>query len=195
MKIKQEDLEYLNSEFKGAGPEEIVNWNINNLTPNLAIMSSFQVSGMVILDIISKKTKNIPLFFIDTGYHFPETLKFRDKIIKEFGLNITTVKPNISHDKFEDIHGKELFNTSPDLCCSINKIEPHERAMKDSGYNYWISGIRKDQSPERSNHEVFMRDNNGYVRVHPLLNWKWADVWKYLRKFNVPFHPLYDQGY
>ena len=195
MTIKQDDFTYLNKEFKGAGPSEILHWSIENLIPDLAIMTSFQISGMVILDIIRKKTDKVPVYFIDTGYHFKETLEFRDRIINEFDLQIKTVKPVITRNVFEKKHGIELFNSNPDFCCSVNKIEPQERAMRESGFHHWISGIRKDQSSLRSNHEVFMHDGNGFIRVHPLLNWKWSNVWSYLDKNKVPFHPLYDFGY
>ena len=195
MTIKQNDFKYLNREFKDAAPHEIIRWCIENLVPDLAMMSSFQISGMVILDLLRQESYKIPLFFIDTGYHFPETIEFRDKIIQEFGLDITSVKPVTSRDDFEKKHGKELYKTNPDFCCSINKIEPHERALKDFGYHHWISGIRKDQSPARANNEIFMHDGNGGIRVHPLLNWKRDDVWNYIKENNIPYHPLYDFGY
>ncbi|MEA3444787.1 MAG: phosphoadenylyl-sulfate reductase, partial [Bacteroidota bacterium] len=195
MKIKQEHLQSLNRQFANASPGEILKWSSENLAGDLAMMSSFQISGMVILHKMCKIFPALPVYFIDTGYHFPETLEFRDKIISEFKIKIHTVSSKMTHKQFEKKYGKELYNTDPDLCCQINKIEPQKRVMKESGYHHWISGIRKDQGESRANHNVFMMDDRGMVRIHPLINWKWDDVWNYLHKYEVPYHSLYKFGY
>ncbi|MCF8372477.1 MAG: phosphoadenylyl-sulfate reductase [Bacteroidales bacterium] len=195
MKINTEDLQMLNKKFQGASPDEILMWCSENLSGNLAMMTSFQISGMVILHKMHKLFPELPVYFIDTGYHFPETLEFRDKIIQEFNFNIQTVSSKIPHEEFEKKYGPELYNSNPDLCCQINKIEPQERVMNEAGYHHWISGIRKDQGPSRASHKVFMTDSKGMIRIHPLINWKWDDVWNYLHKNEVPYHSLYKFGY
>ena len=195
MRIERKDLQDLNHRFDRAAPEEILAWSSTNLKENLAMMTSFQISGMVILHMMHKLFPDLPVYFIDTGYHFPETLEFRDKIMKEFNLNIHTVSSDLDHADFEKKYGKELFYTDPDTCCRINKIEPQQKVMTESGYHHWISGIRKDQSASRANHHVFMTDDKGNVRIHPLINWKWNDVWKYLHDNEVPYHTLYKFGY
>jgi len=195
MSIQPEDLKKLNKQFKDAEPQSILKWSIDNLYPDLAILTSFQISGVVRLDLIRQMRKDIPVYFIDTGYHFPETLQFRDEIINKFRLNVISVKPMLSKDRFEKQYGKELYNTDPETCCSINKVEPQERIMKTSGYSNWLTGIRKDQSKSRAEMSVFMMDENGKIRVHPLINWKWDDVWKYINDNKVPYNSLYQFGY
>ena len=195
MNIERKHLESLNKQFENASPEEILTWSTENLKGNMAMMTSFQISGMVILHLMQEINPELPVYFIDTGYHFPETLEFRDKIIEEFNINIHTVSSKMPKEDFEAKYGNELYNTDPDTCCKINKIEPQKRVMAESGFHHWISGIRKDQSATRSNHKVFMTDDKGMVRIHPLINWKWDDVWKYLHKNEVPYHSLYKFGY
>ncbi len=195
MRIQQGDLRQLNVQFKDADPLSILKWSIKKLFPDLAILTSFQISGVVILDLIRQMGKDIPVYFIDTGYHFPETLQFRDEIIKKFNLNVISVKPKLSRDVFEQKYGKELYNSDPETCCSINKVEPQERIMKTSGYSNWLTGIRKDQSKSRAEMSVFMIDAHDNIRVHPLINWKWDDVWKYIKDNNLPYNSLYQFGY
>jgi phosphoadenosine phosphosulfate reductase len=159
------------------------------------MMTSLQVTGMVILDMISKEKMDIPVYFIDTGYHFDETLRFRKQVEDHYGLKFVTVKPSHSREKFEKIYGKELFNHDPDFCCQKNKIEPQQLAIEASGKHYWISGIRRDQSHSRAGYNAVMQDENSRFRVHPLINWKWEDVWDYVNQNGVPVHPLYHFGY
>ncbi len=195
MEIKLEQIQALNKKFANADALEILKWSSENLIGDLAMTTSFQISGMVILHMMREVNPKLPVFFIDTGYHFPETLEFRDKIIDEFNINIQTVSSKISHKDFVAKHGNELYNTNPDLCCKIKKIEPQIRIMKESGYQHWISGIRKDQGASRANHDIFMIDDKGHIRIHPLINWKWDDVWNYLHTNKVPYHSLYKFGY
>ncbi len=195
MGVDHNEIGHLNKFFNQAPPEEILKWCGKNLSGEIAMTSSLQISGMVILDLLHKAGIDIPVYFIDTGFHFPETLDFKEKVEKHYDISINTIRPEHSKDKFERMFGKELHDRDPDFCCQKNKIEPQNRFMKESGFTHWLSAIRKDQSKSRANFDVLMIDENNFVRVHPLLNWKWDNVWEYINKNDVPFHPLYSFGY
>jgi phosphoadenosine phosphosulfate reductase len=178
-----------------APPETILRWVYENHRNDLAMMTSLQVTGMVILDMLQKEKMDIPVYFIDTGYHFNETIRFREQVEERYRKKFITVKPEHSREKFEKIYGKELYNHDPDFCCQKNKIEPQQLAIEKSGLHYWISGIRRDQSLSRSRYEAIMKDDQQRFRVHPLINWTWNDVWDYVNKNGVLIHPLYHFGY
>ncbi len=189
------EVDKLNARFLETETREILEWCLQELAPDLALTSSFQVSGVVLLDILHRLNPDIPVYFIDTGYHFPETLEFKDKICKDFRLSLRTIRPDISRSEAESKYGRQLYKKDPDLCCRINKVLPIKTAKERSGVSHWISALRRDQSASRADHKVFMRDESGHLRIHPLINWTWKYVWKYTLKHELPYHPLYDQGY
>ncbi len=132
------------------------------------------------------------VLFIDTGFHFPETLAFRDRITEELGLNVKTVRSQIEHSAFLHRYG-DLYRGDPDLCCHINKVEPLKRALE--GFTAWLTGIRRDQTESRRNTPVVSRDRAGRLKIVPLAGWTQADIWRYIRRYRLPEHPLMSKGY
>ena len=195
MKDIVENIDRYNQLLDKMEPMEILKWVNENLQGQVAMTTSLQISGMVILDMLSKLDVEFPVYFIDTGYHFTETLDFKTKVEKYYNFKVTSVKPQMSRQRFEQIYGKALHDSDPDFCCKKNKIEPQQQIMAETGYQYWLSGIRRDQSHSRADYKVLMLDENGYIRVHPLINWKWNQVWDYINQNQVPYHPLYLFGY
>jgi len=189
------EVEKLNARFLETETREILEWCFEELAPNLALTSSFQVSGIVLLDILRQINPDIPVYFIDTGYHFPETLEFKDIITERFQLSLRIIQPDINRSAAEAQYGRQLYKNNPDLCCRINKVLPIKTAKEQSGISNWVSSLRRDQSASRADHKIFMRDDAGHLRIHPLINWTWKYVWKYTREHDLPYHPLYDQGY
>jgi len=189
------DLKNLNSYFKNERPESVLEWCISELYPNVAMTTSFQISGLVIIDMIRKIMPDFPIVFIDTKYHFHETLEFKNKLVNDWNLNLKTVSSDLSKQEVEETYGKDLYKTDTELCCKINKIAPQKKYMKESGIANWISGLRKDQGSSRAKHEIFMMDKCGYLRIHPLVNWTWDNVWDYIRINKIPYNILYDFGY
>jgi len=164
----------------------------------LAVATSFQSSGMVILHLLGKLRPETPVLFLDPGFHFPETLAFRDRVADMW--NLTLVNLTGSHgssEKQSEIHGPELYRRDPDKCCFINKVEPLQRALED--FDGWISGIRRDQSPLRAHTPIVeaqtLPSGNEVLKIHPLANWGRQDVQDYMIKHDIPSHPLLDQGY
>jgi len=189
------EVEKLNARFLETETREVLEWCFEELAPNLALTTSFQVSGIVLLDILRQINPDIAVYFIDTGYHFPETLEFKDMITERFQLSLRIIQPDISRSAAEAQYGRQLYKNNPDLCCRINKVLPIKTAKEQSGISNWVSSLRRDQSASRADHKVFMRDDAGHLRIHPLINWTWKYVWKYTREHNLPYHPLYDLGY
>ncbi len=134
----------------------------------------------------------MPVFFLDTGFHFQETLAFRDRLVKELGLELKVLKPEIGHGNSKRRHG-ELYRSDPDLCCYINKVEPMKLARRE--LKAWISGIRRDQSRQRSRTPIVSRLPDGAYKICPMATWTRQDVAAYRQLYRLPEHPLGAQGY
>jgi phosphoadenosine phosphosulfate reductase len=138
----------------------------------------------------------VPVIFLETGYHFPETLAYRDRIAAEWNLNLINVEAEISVAEQESNFGI-LNQTAPDRCCGIRKVEPLFKAL--GGYDTWVTGLRRQQSKSRANLQL---DENftlpsGHVlrKLSPLAEWTTREVWHYATERNIPLLPLYDKGY
>jgi len=187
------DLQRLNREFEAKGAHDIVAWAVETFWPDIAMTCSFQTQSLPLLHIVCQVAPQLPVIFLDTGYHFPETLAFRDRIVQEWGVNLRVVRAAMSRDEFVRQYGDTLYQRDPDLCCYINKVEPMQRAL--AGLRAWISGIRRDQSPARANAQVLERTPEGVIRIHPIVTWTRHDIWRYIHEHNLPVHPLLAQGY
>jgi phosphoadenosine phosphosulfate reductase len=187
------DLAALNERFETAPPEEILAWATSTFAPDAVLTMSFQHEGVVIAHMLREIAPQTPIFFIDTGYHFPETLAYRDELISRFGLpvrNLTSVMPR---EELVAKHGDHLYDRDPDLCCKINKVDPMQLALV--GVRAWINGRRRDQAVTRQAMAIVERLNGGVVKLNPLANWNSRDTYRYLTKHDIPTHPLFEQGY
>jgi phosphoadenosine phosphosulfate reductase len=191
--FSDEQLNRLNQNFSAAQPEEILWWAAVTFGSSVAVSSSFQTQGVPLLHMISIILPRMPIIFLDTRYHFPETLAFRDRLVQDWHLNLQVVQATMTPEEFIQQYGPELYRDDPDQCCYINKVEPMRRAL--TGLQAWISGIRRDQSSVRANAQPIERTPQGIIRVHPLVNWSKRDVWRYLNEHHLPQHPLTDRGY
>lgn len=148
---------------------------------------------MPLLHLLSKTTPGTPVYFIDTGYHFPETLEFRDRVVREWNLNLIVVRPDPVDAPAVSGDRAPLYRTNPQQCCRRNKVEPIERVLRH--LDCWISGVRRDQTERRSTLRVVEPGAAGTTRVHPLANWTDVDVRRYAMKNQLPSHPLEAAGY
>jgi phosphoadenosine phosphosulfate reductase len=189
------DLKAINDDLAGADAPDILAWALKSFPYQVGLTTSFQNSGIVLIDMIRKIAFGFPIFFIDTGFHFPETLEFKARLVREWGLNVHTIIPQMSRARQEKEHGPLLYERDPDLCCRINKVIPLEALKKEIGLRNWISALRKDQSETRKDLAPVMTDAKGNLRIHPLAGWTRERVWGYIRERGLPYHPLYDQGY
>lgn len=155
--------------------------------------SSFQTHSIVLLHMLSRIDKSIPVYFINTGYHFPETLQYRDQISELLGLNTKDVHPETPKNLQKDTDGNLLFTSNPDYCCHLNKVVPLEPILGE--YDIWINGVRADQSSVRKTFSIEQEGKHGVKRFHPMLDWDKKMIATYLREHNIPSHPLEEKGY
>jgi phosphoadenosine phosphosulfate reductase len=154
----------------------------------LFVTSSFQTQSIPLLHIISSTGIPVDVLFINTGFHFPETITFRNKIVEEFGLNLIDVRPEITKIHQRDSAGQFYFVSDPDYCCYINKTQPLERYLLL--YDVWISGIRADQNGIRKKMTTFESAPSDTIRFHPILDWSGQQIIEYRKEHHLPEHPL-----
>ena len=160
------------------------------------VTSSFQAEDVVVLHMVRALLPRVPVIFLETGYHFEETLAYRDRIAAEWGLNLINVEAEMSVAEQESKFGI-LNQSAPDRCCGIRKVEPLFKAL--GGYDTWVTGLRRQQSKSRANLQA---DENftlpgGHVlrKLSPLAEWTTREVWHYADVHSIPLLPLYDKGY
>ena len=155
--------------------------------------SSFQSHSLVMLHIISRIDNSIPVYFINTGYHFPETIQFRDFVTESFTLNTLDLKSEVPKHMQVDSEGRLLFASDPDHCCYLNKTQPMDGILRS--FDVWINGVRADQSVVRAAMKIEQPAPYKTVRFHPMLEWSAKMIWQYQKEFNLPKHPLEEKGY
>jgi phosphoadenosine phosphosulfate reductase len=194
--VRQADLDEINARFEGAHPSDVLHWGFSSID-GLVIGTGFQIGGLVNIHIAKQFLDRVPVLFLQTGFHFPETLEFRDRLVEEWDLDLIETTPTFGPEKQAEVVGPELYKTDPDLCCHLNKVLPLEVALTDRGG--WVTGVRRDQSPSRSGAEHFERQelNPDLVvwKLNPLAHWTRAQVEAYADEHDIPRHPLYALGY
>jgi phosphoadenosine phosphosulfate reductase len=146
-----------------------------------------------LLHIISRIDPSIPVVFLNTGFHFAETIAFRDRITESLGLTLIDLRSEIPKSQQLAPDGKLLFSSDPDYCCYLNKTQPMEKFL--TGYDVWINGVRADQNEIRKQMSEEEEAPHEVIRFHPLINWTNRDIWVYRKEYNLPEHPLDQQGY
>lgn len=155
--------------------------------------SSFQTHSLVLLHMLSRIDRSIPVYFLNTGYLFPEAVAFADEVSERFGMNLKRVNPLVPKHQQRDAEGNLLFTSDPDYCCYLNKTQPMETVLRD--YDIWINGIRAEQSRVRQAMKVEQPAPHDVLRFHPMLDWTIQEVFAYIREYNLPRHPLDAKGY
>lgn len=157
---------------------------------------SFQAEDVIVLDLLLKQFRDIPVLFLETGYHFAETCEFRDRLARDWNLNLVNVIPEHSVAEQEAAFGI-LYREEPTKCCQLRKVEPLQRALEP--YEIWFTGLRREQSITRKNLKKveLHRTSCGktLTKVSPLADWSWGQVWEYTGANKLAYLPQYDQGY
>jgi phosphoadenosine phosphosulfate reductase len=160
------------------------------------VTCSFQAECMAVVHMLVARRPGIPVLFLDTGYHFPETYQYRDRIAAEWNLNLINLLPRQTVVEQESQFGI-LYQTAPDRCCGMRKVEPLFGALE--AYDTWFTGLRREQSKTRAQLEPvgdFALPSGKVLRkVSPLAEWSTRDVWEYLKQRDIPLLPLYEKGY
>lgn len=189
-----DELRRKSEELEPASPQAILRWAVERFAPRLTMATAFGPEGMVILHMFAEIAPDTPIFNLDTGYQFPETLELRERVKQRYGIEVEFKRPELSVEEFERLHGGPMYKTKPDLCCGERKIRVLHEAVR--GMHAWISGIRRDQSPDRAKAAIVGWDKKfGLVKVSPLANWTKKEVWKMILDHDIPYNPLHDQGY
>jgi phosphoadenosine phosphosulfate reductase len=189
------DIHY--SGLSTADPRTIIEFAAETID-RLAVATSFQSSGLVILHLLRDIRPELPILFMDTGFHFPETLEFKERIRDLWDLKLVELRGDHgSAQRQTEIYGHRLYERDPDRCCFINKVRPLQNALEE--YDGWISGLRRDQSPLRTETPVIeaqlLPSGNEILKIHPLARWSREQVNDYLTAHEIPTHPLLEQGY
>jgi len=183
----------LKREFEKKSLQEIIVRAREEFGNGLAMTTAFGYSGIVLMSFIKDIIPDLPIYFIDTRFHFEETLKLAEKIEKEWKLNIIKISTQYTEEELKEIMGREAYKTNPDLCCNYRKVEPLLRILKTK--SAWLSSIRRDQAVTREKIDVIEIDARGSVKINPLYNWTKDQTWMYIRKYDMPYNPLHDQSY
>ena len=181
--FSDEELADLNADFERSAASKIIQWAVGAFGPHLSLAAS--MADALVIDIATKVNPAIEVVFIDTGYHFPETLQTVETIRRHYGLNLRmmTVAP----------HDEALWIADPENCCSSVKVGQLDRAL--NGKAAWMSGLRRDEAASRAGSPIVARDVRGLIKINPIANWTQADCDAYLIDHGVPHNPLLDQGY
>jgi phosphoadenosine phosphosulfate reductase len=176
-------LAELNERFEREPASAIIQWAVDEFHPHLSLTAS--MTDAVLVDLAVKVEPSIEVVFIDTGYHFPETLETVEQVRRNYGLNLRmmTVPP----------HDEELWKIDPENCCSAIKVGQLDRAL--AGKEAWMSGLRRGESPTRAQAPIVARDLRGLIKINPLATWSDLDVQGYIRDHNIIENPLLHQGY
>jgi len=182
-----------NSRLEAATPEERLAFAVERFGDKLLFTSSFGAGSAVLLHLWSQVAKNLPVVFLDTGFLFDETLRYKDHLAQQLGLNVKTMKPEPTREAFLAEHGADIQQTNSDFCCSVNKVAPLAPLLQMA--DAWVSGLRRDQSETRKNTPILLptaRDEGqgSYLKAHPLATMTGDEVVEYMQKFSLPEHPL-----
>ena len=177
------------------GALNVLKWAFKTYKDELVYACSFGVEGMVMIDLISQINSKAQIVFLDTELHFEETYRLIDEVKARYPeLNIKMKKPALTVEEQAEKYGDKLWERQPDRCCYMRKIVPLREELSNA--TAWLSGLRREQSPERSQTKFINKDENfKSVKICPLIHWSWTDIWDYVKKHHLPYNTLHDQGY
>ncbi|AFZ25400.1 phosphoadenylylsulfate reductase (thioredoxin) [Cylindrospermum stagnale PCC 7417] len=192
------DLEQLNQHFETATPKDILAWSIENIPTGLVQTSAFNVDDMIITHILYSELKHsVPVIFLNTLYHFPQTLELVAKTEEIYNLDLKTYKtPDVdTREAFTAKYGEALWDKDITQFHHVTKIEPLLRGLDELNTIAWITGRRRDQAVTRANMPVFELDGKGRLKVNPLASWTREESWVYVAEHGVIYNPLHNEGY
>jgi len=197
MEIKKQ-IETWNTELQNSSAQEIIKFFAEYFKDKIALSSSLGLEDQALTQMLTDISPDTKIFSLDTGRLFPETYDLIDLTAKKYKTKIKVYSPEASDvEKMVEEHGINLFFESIEnrkLCCGIRKLKPLARALK--GLDAWITGLRRDQSVTRTDMQIVEWDeNNGLIKINPLINWSENDVWDYVNKHNIPYNPLHKKGF
>ncbi|HLR95606.1 MAG TPA: phosphoadenylyl-sulfate reductase [Jiangellaceae bacterium] len=180
------------AELEGAEALDVLSWATTTFGRRLAVASSMQ--DAVLAHLVSRVLPDVDVLFLDTGYHFAETLATREEVDRLLPVTVVDVLPRQSVAEQDAEYGERLHDRDPDLCCFLRKVDPLATALQP--YQAWVSGVRRDESPTRAQTPVVTWDDaHGLVKVNPLVRWTRADIDAYESEHDLPVNTLTGNGY
>jgi phosphoadenosine phosphosulfate reductase len=191
------NVDHIAEAVETLAPEQVLdNVLAANLDARLCLTSSFQAEDMAVLHLLRKRIPDVPVLFLDTGYHFPQTYEYRDRLAKEWSLNLVNVLPARNVAEQESEFGI-LYQTEPTRCCQFRKVDPLLGALEP--FDVWFTGLRRQQSPTRKNLKKVelhrLPTGKTLWKVSLLADWSWEKVWNYMDANGISHLPQYDDGY
>jgi phosphoadenosine phosphosulfate reductase len=188
------NLPRISHRFEQREPHELLRWGLATFGDKMVLATGFGLSGIVLMHVLSGLRPRAAVYYLQTDLLFPETMALRDRLAGQLGLRFVEILPEVSLAEQQRQYGPELWRHNPDLCCQLRKVQPLRRFLADK--KAWITGIRRDQAPTRSRAALVEWDEaNSVVKFNPLAAWSREQVWRYIRRHNLPYNELHDQGY
>lgn len=191
-----EAIAALNLQLEAMDAQARVQWALQNAPGTHVLSSSFGAQSAVTLHLLSRQQPHIPVILVDTGYLFPETYRFADELAERLQLNLKVYRPLVSRAWMEARHGRlwEQGLVGIEQYNNLRKVEPMKRALAELQAGTWFTGLRRAQSGSRSGTPILQK-RDGRWKVNPIADWNDRDVWRYLKQHELPYHPLWEQGY
>ncbi|XOV80587.1 MAG: phosphoadenylyl-sulfate reductase [Aestuariibacter sp.] len=194
--ISGEELAELNEKLEKLSAQERISWALQNLPENFMLSSSFGIQAALTLQLVTEQYPDVPVVFTDTGYLYPETYEFADRLTEKLKLNLKVYRSDISPAWQEARFGK-LWEEGEDGITRynhLNKVEPMRRAHEELAVKSWFAGLRRTQSDQRAKLSVLQVVNDKF-KIFPVLDWSNKDIHYYFEEHNLPYHPLWEKGY
>ena len=180
--------------LEGVEPHEVIAWAAARYGERLTMATAFGPEGCLIIHWLATVAPQTFVFNLETGYQFKETLELRDRLARRYGIEVSLERPDTTVEEYEQLNGGPLYQTDPNRCCGDRKIAVIRRVL--TRFDAWMSGIRRDQSPDRAAAPIVAWDQKFNVaKISPLATWTKAQVWDAIVREDVPYNPLHDQGY
>ena len=188
------ELAVCSAELERASPEEILRWALSRYAPKFTMATAFGPEGMCIIHMLAQIAPETPVFNLDTGYQFAETLELRERVKAKYGIEVEMKRPKQTVAEYEAANGGPVYSRDPNRCCFDRKISVLQEAAV--GFDAWASAIRRDQTPDRAVAPIVGWDKKfGLVKVSPLANWTKKEVWGLITTEDIPYNPLHDEGF
>ncbi|WP_280782438.1 phosphoadenylyl-sulfate reductase [Rhodococcus opacus] len=192
----QDDLRLLAAQgaasLEGASAQELLQWTEDTFGSDYIVASNMQDG--VLVHLAAQVHPGVDVLFLDTGYHFAETIGTRDAVEQVYGVNVINARAEASVAEQDAAEGKDLFAREPNRCCALRKVAPLKKTL--SGYKAWVTGIRRVEAPTRANAPLISFDDAfGLVKINPMAAWSDEDMQSYIDEHSILVNPLVDEGY
>jgi phosphoadenosine phosphosulfate reductase len=192
--ITDEQLNTISNDLVNESPEATLRWAIGEFGSDVALATGFGAEGCVLIHMLALIDKGARIFYLDTDLLFSETYKLLEQLEARYEVRFERKWAGLTLGAQASQYGEALWERQPDLCCSLRKVEPLQEVLR--GLQAWMTGIRRDQSTSRSTARIVERDRKfDLIKINPLATWSETDVWSYIKKYDVPYNPLYKSGY